>query len=164
MILNYCTDCGAKLVSRTDVRYTCQNGHHYYNNARSAVALLFAKDGQVLFAKRKNEPSKGKYDFPGGFVDLDESLEDAVKREAQEELGITINAFRYVASAPNPYENDTHVCDTLFLVTDWSGTMTADDDVAAIEWKDVEFISSKEFACPEYHRALPQIRKAIKGL
>ncbi|HUC90302.1 MAG TPA: NUDIX domain-containing protein [Patescibacteria group bacterium] len=162
MILNYCTDCGAKFIKHEDIVYTCPNGHQYWNNARTAVALIFAENGKILYAKRGQEPSKGKYDFPGGFVDPNETLEEAARREAKEELGITIDVLRYIGSAPNVYENDTHVCDAIFLVLGWSGTMAANDDVASVEWKDVDFINSDQFSCEEYKNILPQIRKAVQ--
>ena len=43
---------------------------------------------KVLLIQRKGEPFKGKWAIPGGFVDLDEGLEDAARRELEEETGI----------------------------------------------------------------------------
>jgi len=45
----------------------------------------------VLLIKRKYNPFKGQWAIPGGFVENDESLEDAVERELFEETGIKIN-------------------------------------------------------------------------
>lgn len=45
----------------------------------------------VALVKRKNEPFRGKWALPGGFVEVDESLEEAVHRELKEETGVEIN-------------------------------------------------------------------------
>ncbi|MDO8952282.1 MAG: NUDIX domain-containing protein, partial [Draconibacterium sp.] len=49
------------------------------------------------------EPNYGKLDLPGGFVDHNESVEVAVKRELYEELGMKVNSLKYINSAPNEY-------------------------------------------------------------
>jgi 8-oxo-dGTP diphosphatase len=55
------------------------------------VTALIEKEGKILIARRKKEDSlKGKWEFPGGKVEEDESPEEALKRELREELGIEV--------------------------------------------------------------------------
>ena len=55
-----------------------------------AVVFAVAKGAvKLLLIKRKNEPFKGKWAIPGGFIGIDEDLDDAVARELAEETGLT---------------------------------------------------------------------------
>jgi 8-oxo-dGTP diphosphatase len=49
---------------------------------------LRQRDLQVLLIKRRSWPFEGMWAIPGGFVNIDESLETAAKRELQEETGV----------------------------------------------------------------------------
>ena len=55
-------------------------------------AVVFAVSGdsvKLLLINRKNEPFKGQWAIPGGFIGIDEELDDAVARELFEETGLT---------------------------------------------------------------------------
>ena len=52
-------------------------------------AVVFTGDSAVL-VRRNNEPGKGGWSLPGGLVELGESLEDALRREMMEELGVEV--------------------------------------------------------------------------
>jgi 8-oxo-dGTP diphosphatase len=73
--------------------------------AVDAIVFGYSKsDGvSVLLIKRKYEPFKNNWAIPGGFVLENESLEEAVKRELQEETGISVNYLEqlYTFGEPN---------------------------------------------------------------
>lgn len=68
-------------------------------------AVIFRKsaDGhELLLIKRKNDPFKGKWALPGGFVDENEDLADAAKRELQEETGLVVEKLVQVGAFGKP--------------------------------------------------------------
>src|SRR3989344_5762631 len=57
----------------------------------NVTAAIIRKGEEVLITKRaQNQPFPGKWEFPGGKIDLDETLENCLTRELLEELGIKI--------------------------------------------------------------------------
>jgi len=89
-------------------KWTCPDcGFDLYCNIAAAVGLiLYDNDSNVLFEVRAKNPRKGFIVIPGGFVDSDERAEDAVIREAREEVGleITENDITCLTTFPNTYE------------------------------------------------------------
>lgn len=91
-----------------------------------AVALLDSS-GRVLMQKRRQHKQHGGlWEFPGGKVEDGESLESALLREIEEELGIEllVSALAPVSFASRP--DQPHVV-LLYSCTDWRGTAAALD-------------------------------------
>ena len=62
----------------------------YYNPKPVACAIPRTPENEVILLRRAFEPGKGLWTFPGGFVDLGESVEEAAHRETMEELEIAV--------------------------------------------------------------------------
>ena len=60
------------------------------------VGALIRKDGEVLLIKRATEPNKGRWTLPGGLVELGEEVRAAVRREIEEELGLTLEVGKLI--------------------------------------------------------------------
>ena len=67
--------------------------------------VICDRDGRVLLIRRKNEPFKGTYALPGGFVDIGETVEAACRREALEETGLAVGELRLVGVYSDPYRD-----------------------------------------------------------
>jgi ADP-ribose pyrophosphatase YjhB (NUDIX family) len=89
--MNFCDACGTQLETRqAGLVWHCPNCKRnlYANPIPTTDALLVDEEGRVLLGRRNNEPSIGKLNLPGGFVDMDETFEEALARELEEELGL----------------------------------------------------------------------------
>lgn len=66
--------------------------------------IFFPNNGEtrVLLVKRKNDPFKGSWAFPGGFLEENEPLEDGAKRELEEETGLKVKSLKQVKAFGTP--------------------------------------------------------------
>lgn len=90
--VNYCLRCGSPLrrVERFGSRRpVCPNcDWTYFADPKVAVAALIEQDGKVLLVRRANDPQRGLWTLPAGFVDAGEDPARALARECQEETGL----------------------------------------------------------------------------
>jgi ADP-ribose pyrophosphatase YjhB (NUDIX family) len=88
----FCPRCGEPAEIDFPQRIVCPHCGYaaYYNPKPVAGAIPIDDQGRVILLRRGFDPGQGLWTFPGGFVDLGESVEDAARREAAEELCITI--------------------------------------------------------------------------
>lgn len=142
MDFDFCRRCGAALTHVDENRYVCANGHTLFKNASPAVGAFIVDDTftHVTLPVRGIEPRKGMLDAFGGFVAEDESLENALTRELEEELGLSsedYSAFHYLCSQRGhyPYQGEgLEVMSSLYFIQLKPGTILKPaDDVASTE-------------------------------
>ena len=104
---NYCPSCAAThFTFPNNRRFLCNAcGFTYYHNIAAAVAIVFTFEDKLLFTVRNIDPDKGKLDLPGGFIDPNETAEEAACREIKEELGLDLETsdLKYITTSPNNY-------------------------------------------------------------
>ena len=84
-----------------------------------AVAVIVNDNGDILIQKRAEDTHQGGlWEFPGGKLEQHEHVVDALKREIQEELGITVQASRPLIKITHQYGDRTVLLD-VHLVDDW---------------------------------------------
>ena len=118
-----------------------EDGLYAYRWPRASVtadAVLFAeKEGQmyVLLIQRGNEPYKGYWAFPGGFLNMDETVARCAERELEEETGIVQTGMQLVGIYSD-VERDPRgrVITAAYAAMTTMPEATAADDVAAAQW------------------------------
>ena len=97
---NYCPRCGSQDLQPKDSKaiQCAACGFQYFHNPAPAVAGIIEQDGKLLLIRRGRDPQKGYLNFPGGFVDYAESLEEGLGREMREELNLTVVSRTFLVS------------------------------------------------------------------
>ena len=102
----YCLRCGGKLVWRSKQRLgicaSCR--YEMYDEPKLVVTGLLIDDTyRVLLGKRARTPHRGAWGTLGGFVEVGETGEEALRREMREELDTRLGTLEYFASIPGIY-------------------------------------------------------------
>lgn len=111
-------------------------GWIHFADPKVAAAILIEQDGRVLLVRRVNEPFRGKWTLPAGFVDADEDPARAAERECLEETGLTVRVTRVldvIAGREHPRGADFVI---VYLGEVLSGSLQAADDADQAEWFD----------------------------
>lgn len=68
----------------------------FFNPKPVAAAIPRTDSGEIVLLRRGFNPGQGLWTFPGGFLDLGESVEDAARRETMEEIRVDVEITRLV--------------------------------------------------------------------
>lgn len=112
---------------------------------RGGVGVIVAKEGKILCGTRHNDFGYGLLCGPGGHIEEGEAPEEAAKREAYEEFGIT--PTKMVQLGYGPKEPDTGITPVIFLCTEFEGEPKSIDlEMTQIRFLDLEQIKEMEHA------------------
>lgn len=101
----YCPDCGATSSRIGSIPFRCEEcGYaHFFGPVAAVGGLVVNAQNELLMVRRAQDPERGKWGLPGGFVDRGETIEEALNREVMEETGLSVTSSRYLVSFPNLY-------------------------------------------------------------
>jgi 8-oxo-dGTP diphosphatase len=124
--------------------------YKYPRPALTVDAVVFRiekNELQVLLIKRKNPPFEGMWALPGGFVNMDETLEEAVVRELKEETGITFREMKQLKaySAINRDPRHRTVSVAFWGVVNKPQKPVAGDDAANAKWFSTKLLPPTAF-------------------
>ncbi len=127
-----------------------KKGKYIYDWPRPTVSVdavvftFFESKAKLLLIKRRYEPFKGQWALPGGFVDIDEELEDAVARELAEETGLAgvpleqMHTFGNVGRDPRGRQITIAFMGIVRPPAKGQNKIKAGDDAAEARWFDIE--------------------------
>jgi NAD+ diphosphatase len=153
----FCPVCGEQSLIKDSIKLIkCDNcGLEWYQNPKSAANCVCVNSKyQILLAKRAFEPKKGLWGTPGGFVDPNENLEEAILREIKEELGLNLNSDRlnYLSSEKDRYlyqDWEYYTLGMLFeikLTQNEIKNLDPQDDVSELKFFDIKDIPWQDLA------------------
>jgi 8-oxo-dGTP diphosphatase len=149
----FCPDCGTALTSAMHFgqsRPTCPNcGWMYFADPKVAAGVILHERGRVLLVRRTNEPYRGRWTLPAGFVDAGEDPRRAAERECLEETGLTVRAggvMDVIAGREHERGADFVV---VYFAEILSGSVTPGDDADRAEWFELSALPPLAFRATE---------------
>ena len=127
--------------------YTCQYPHF----ALTADAVVFSKSEEglnVLLIRRAHEPFKDCWAFPGGYVDIEETIDHAVHRELEEETGVSgvlLKRFDLFDAVDRDPRERTLTVAYYGFIHDSAGSVKAGDDAKDAMWFSVDNLPGLAF-------------------
>jgi 8-oxo-dGTP diphosphatase len=118
-----------------------QYTYPYPRPAVTVDCLIYRKNAEgtyeIVLIKRANEPFKDKWALPGGFIDIDEELENAAKRELFEETGIIHNTLHQLFTVGTVGRDPRHRTISIIYSGKFDSKamkIKAGDDAKQAEW------------------------------
>lgn len=97
-----------------------------------------SNSNKVLLIKRNKDPFKDYFSLPGGFVNEGEKVEDAVRREAEEELLVKVEPINILGVYSDPNRDPRgHIMSITFIAKIIKGNLKEGDGVAELRWVEI---------------------------
>ncbi len=162
----FCPKCGSTdFIINNEKSKKCNHCGfiYYFNSSAATVAIILNQKEELLVARRAQEPAKGTFDLPGGFVDMYETGEEAIMREVKEETQLIVQEAIYQFSIPNLYNYSdfmVHTLDLFYLckIDDFSG-IKAQDDVASLQFIPFNNLQASDFGLPSIQQGINKLKQ-----
>ena len=123
--------------------------YEYPRPAVTADCVVITRESEpkVLLVERGNEPYKGCWALPGGFMEMDETTEQCAIRELKEETGLDVREVRQIG-AYSKVDRDPrgrNVCVAYLAIIDKPAEVMGQDDAARAQWFPINALPSLAF-------------------
>ena len=125
------------------------NKHDKSRNPVPTIDIILSENSnsnKVLIIKREKDPFKDYFSLPGGFVNEGEKVEDAVRREAEEELLVKVEPIDILGVYSDPNRDPRgHIMSITFIAKITSGELKAGDGVSELRWIEINNLTNIKF-------------------
>lgn len=163
---SFCPYCAGRLESRDIAgrsRLACPacGEVHYENPLPAATALVVNDRGELLLGRRSVEPARGQWCLPGGFIEADESMDQAAIRELREETGLQADSAVFLGCC---YQHSRHYGGVIvfgYRVDAVRGEAVAGDDMQELAY--FAFDRLPAIAFDSHHRLIDILQQQRRG-
>ena len=93
-LYKFCPTCKTKLkrklIDRRRLLFCSNCSFTFWNNPKPVASVILHNNGKILLLQRANKPLKNFWCLPGGYIDYEETPEEAIRRETKEEAGFDV--------------------------------------------------------------------------
>ena len=109
--------------------------------------IIIERSDEIVLVKRKNDPYKGYWELPGGFVEENETIEEAAVREVKEETSINVG-LKEILGVYSDVKRDPRgrVATVAFISNPIGGKLKASSDAEEAKWIKVGTIDVESLA------------------
>lgn len=166
-VYKFCPKSGDALKQISENILQCNNcGYKLYVNPITCNGVIIVNEnGKIMLVKRKFDPKKGYWDLPGGFIEPHEDLEQSVKREIKEELGVDIDLIKIIGVYNDVYEFQDIIWPTLGIVVaakTVTGNFRSSDDINSYKFFRLQEALKQRLAFHSIKKALLDFAKSNK--
>jgi ADP-ribose pyrophosphatase YjhB (NUDIX family) len=131
----HCPSCGGRLRRERDrfLRWRCSRcGEIRYLNPKVGVAMIVEHGGGIILSRRALAPYKGYWTIPSGYVEYEETCEEAALRESREELGLAVRILSLQDVYSFRDDPRAHMVLVVYICRTVGGTLRPGGDVSEV--------------------------------
>ncbi len=159
----FCPRCGVRFgleVRGGRERLVCTAcGFVFFQNPTAGVAVLITRNDSVLLTRRAGGAQAGLWDVPGGWVEYDEDVREAARRELLEETGLDVRVGAPYEVLSNFHSPEAHVVGIWFRGEVAGGALEAGDDASDARFFPLDALP--ELAFETDRRVLERLRREL---
>jgi ADP-ribose pyrophosphatase YjhB (NUDIX family) len=156
----FCPNCGGHLSERLletedRPRLVCDQCQRIlYLNPRVVAGVIIERGGRLLLLRRAIEPRRGTWTFPAGYMEIDETAEQAAVRETEEEVGLKVKVGPLVGTYSRPAPESPGILTVIFQGRRPTGRLKVGHEALEARWFDPDDIPWDELSFPTTDQAL----------